>query len=294
MARLVPCDFCGGKTLWWGRWPGLIPGTHWELFLCDVDAVLTLRRDCSKPLRQVDQVEYHAVQYGGTGNEELLRLVEDLAAVASELSRWLPEPGRLPVVELGAGRGALTAALARDGHIVASSEPAVDLVESARAVLDLTVDEIQPFEAFEHLNHLPQDSVGSVVMWHVVEHLEDSWEVLRACTSRLVESGTLILQVPMAAPEWLYEAHRFVVLPGFAEALAARLDMFLAYVNVDIERLFMTVILSRSDIPTVDMRPPGLTRSSLPSDYAEWLVESRIVHERRTSRELPMGEFEEG
>ena len=294
MAHLVPCDFCGGRTLWWGRWPGLVAGTHWELFLCDVDRVLTLRWDQSAPPRQVDQVEYHAVQYGETEKDFLLRLVDDLAAVTSELRTWLPEPGRLPVVELGAGRGALTAALARDGHIVASSEPAVGLVESARSVLDLTVDEIQPCGAFEHLDQLAEGSVGSVVMWHVIEHLEDSWEVLRACTSRLAESGTLILQVPMAAPEWLYQAHRFVALPRFAEALAARLDMSLAYVNVDIERLFMTVVLSRSAVPTVDMRPQGLPLSSLPGDYAAWLVESRIVRERRTSQELPMGELHEG
>ena len=104
-----------------------------------------------------------------------------------------------PVLEVGAGHGTFTEALAAFGSVTAV-EPGSHAasVLAARYTGDARVTSIQGV-----VNDVPAESpFGSAVMINVLEHIEDGRGVLRAVFDRLEPGGQLCIWVP--AYEFLY------------------------------------------------------------------------------------------
>lgn len=283
MGKRVACALCGGKTTRWAQWPGLPMGTTWNLYMCPTDQILTVA-GADLTAIHVDQLDFHERKFAPT-LESVPGKREDMDRLVDELKWWLGEPGAR-VDELGAGRAAITAALARRGYEVVSSEPSEQMVATAHADYGLNDLQLRALTATQHLRELPDESTDNIVMWHVLEHVDTPLQVLQEVRRVLRPRGCLVLQMPLVAPEALFAAHAFVVLPRFPEALARLMEMTVAYVAVDLERLFITVVLSREDLGIDDRRPADLPLAGLPGDMAVWLAASRL-QDVRWQQEVP-------
>ena len=120
---------------------------------------------------------------------ELGRTVGDLDR--KRLARNLPRGGR--VFEVGAGDGRLLALLANDGFHVAGIEPAAAYAALARAA-GVAV-ETAALEA----TTLPAESQNAVVLWHVLEHLQDPSAALDRVRAWLAPEGKVLVAVPNLA-----------------------------------------------------------------------------------------------
>jgi SAM-dependent methyltransferase len=102
--------------------------------------------------------------------------------------------GELPpasrVLEIGSGRGELLAALAAEGHRVSGAEPAAAVRRAPLggrvAVSDLPLERLEQQPA----------SLDRIVLWHVLEHLDEPREALERVRPWLAPGGRLIVAVP--------------------------------------------------------------------------------------------------
>lgn len=125
---------------------------------------------------------------GETGVELLRRL--------GDLDR-LRLVGRLPpessVFEIGAGDGRLLRALRRRGYRVAGNEPSQPFADALRRQ-GFTVA-TEPVEDVE----LEPASVTAVILWHVLEHLDNPGAVVERARTWLTPGGCVVVAVPNLA-----------------------------------------------------------------------------------------------
>lgn len=147
--------------------------------------------------------------------------------VSGQPARLLRRSGVAPgarVLDVGAGTGLLVAALLDAGFDATGSEPSRASSHAARAA-GLPV-ETAPLEDIE------AEGLDAVVLWHVLEHLEDPLAALRRIRSWLKPRGALLIGVPnlsswqarLAGPQWFHldlPRHRTHFTPeGLARLLA--------------------------------------------------------------------------
>jgi SAM-dependent methyltransferase len=154
------------------------------------------------------------------------------AAVAAEaprvglISRHVA-PGQL--VELGPSQGVFAAAAKAAGFDVIGLEMDADCCVAlerdvgVRAINTVTPEAVLPALAPSR----------AVVMWHVIEHLRDPWEVLRAIAAHLEPGGVLAIAAPnphalqfaLFGKRWVHvdtPRHLWLIpLPALREDLAA-------------------------------------------------------------------------
>ena len=129
------------------------------------------------------------------------------------------------VLDAGAGGGRLVAELARRGHRTYGIEPSARSRERALATgLDVRADTLQQHEAC---------GLDAVVMWHVLEHLDDPRAAVERVRDWLRPGGLLLVGVPnpasaqarIAGPGWLHfdtPRHRVHLTPhGLAAVVRA-------------------------------------------------------------------------
>jgi SAM-dependent methyltransferase len=104
-----------------------------------------------------------------------------------ERMRFLPPPAEARhVFEIGAGDGRFVEALARRGYRAAGIEPYRGPRSNGAAVAALPLEELD----------LESASQDAVVLWHVLEHLDDPGGALRRIRPWLRPRGTLVVAVP--------------------------------------------------------------------------------------------------
>lgn len=102
-------------------------------------------------------------------------------------SRLLPPGGR--VLDVGCGRGLFLALMRRRGFAVRGTELSEATAANADPSLPIDVGDLVPGR------HAPA-SFELVSIWHVLEHLRDPAETLRAAHEALVPGGRLLLALP--------------------------------------------------------------------------------------------------
>ena len=188
------CVACGGAAAPWRTASAsdarLAALPRYELRRCSVcgsAAVVAGQRALERPAL------YREGTYGATRRldgalEPLRRLID-----CDRVRAIGPLPSTAPVLEIGAGDGRLLAALARRGHRVAGIEPSAPFAAAARA-RGLDVEPVRAEDAVR-----PPGSCGAVVLWHVLEHLEDPASTLRRAHGWLAPGGRLVIAVPNLA-----------------------------------------------------------------------------------------------
>lgn len=114
------------------------------------------------------------------------------------------------VLEVGAGAGASTAALAEQGVDVIAVDLSTDLLAEARLLLDAMAlsAELVVRNATELASVLPERSIDQVVFWAVLEHMtiEERLVALREAWTRL-EPGGLLTVVETPNRLWPFDSH---------------------------------------------------------------------------------------
>lgn len=148
-----------------------------------------------------------------------------LDAQPARLLRRAGVPRGARVLDVGAGRGRLVAALGRAGFAVTGIEPSARGADSAAAAG-------RPVSRASIEEHSSSD-LDAVVLWHVLEHLDEPAEALRRVGGWLRPGGVVLAGVPnlgsvqaaIAGEGWLHldvPRHRVHLTPRGLEALFAR------------------------------------------------------------------------
>jgi hypothetical protein len=155
--------------------------TYVRCHSCHVTSMLTVPDDLGR---------YYATDGYGRAEEELTPESARREAAKLEMVRRFTGLGRL--VEIGPGPGLFTR-VARDSGFQTT---AIEMDEHYSDYLreKLGVNAIHSSAPAEALQTLPPSR--AVVMWHVIEHLPDPWEVLRRSVANLEPGGVLALSTP--------------------------------------------------------------------------------------------------
>jgi 2-polyprenyl-3-methyl-5-hydroxy-6-metoxy-1,4-benzoquinol methylase len=167
---------------------------------------------------------------------------EHLAEHYQDLVDRLADQG--PVLDLGCGGGFLVEALAQRGTEARGVDTDLDLVRSAgRRGLDVTQQ-----TAAGALAGAAPDSLGAVVMLHVVEHLAPAElpSIVRAAHQALVDGGLLVIETPNAASLYAH-SHSFWLDPTHVRMVPA---------------LYLELVLTQAGFRDIEILP----RSPVPDD----------------------------
>lgn len=149
-------------------------------------------------------------------------------ATIAQPARVLTRAGLAPgarVLDAGAGRGRLVAELRRRGFAAEGLEPSRRSAGAAQAAgLPVARGSIEEHDAA---------GLDAVVLWHVLEHLDDPVAALERVRSWLRPGGVVLVGVPnvaslqarIAGPAWMHfdvPRHRLHLTPAGLEALWAR------------------------------------------------------------------------
>lgn len=118
------------------------------------------------------------------------------------LDRFIEDHGlRGPFLEIGCGTGTVSAHLARKGW----TGLAIDFSDVAIAQAAANLAQFPAVEVRQQALADVRGSFASVIMWDVLEHIEDDQLALRAVASLLRPGGQLLLAVPGNPREWRWD-----------------------------------------------------------------------------------------
>lgn len=217
----MSCPACGGGLASWTSVPAGEPADpRWfELRRC---------RDCGSAVTAGEPPGPEAYEQGvyRPGQPRAAGLLRAMQHAAAAQPVRLLERAGLPagarVLDAGAGGGRLVAALAARGHDAYGIEPSERSRERAAAAgLDVRDEPVHGHEAH---------GLDAVVLWHVLEHLDDPRGALERAHGWLRPGGLLLLGVPnpasaqarVAGPGWLHfdaPRHRVHLTPRGLDSL---------------------------------------------------------------------------
>lgn len=224
MSSPVACSACGGALVPWRRVPGGEPSDPARYLLLRCAGCGSARTDGEPPGPEGYELGVYAPR-----EPRVRRLLDGLQrAATAQLVRFLRDAG-LPagarVLDAGAGRGRLVGALRAAGWDAHGIEP------SARSAA-LAARAGRPVERRAIEEHDDGD-LDAVVLWHVLEHLEDPAAALARVRGWLRPGGVLLAGVPnldalqarLAGDGWLHldvPRHRSHFTPAGLRALLGR------------------------------------------------------------------------
>lgn len=218
---MTSCPACGGRLLAWRRVPAGEPSDlrSFELLRCSVCASAVT----AGPPPGSEAYEEGVYAPGPPRAAALLRAVQRLASAqpVAALERAGLAPGAR-VLDAGAGQGRLVRALRTRGYRASGIEPSRRSAGAALAA-GLAVER-------ETIEQHSDSGLGAVVLWHVLEHLEQPEAALRRARGWLEPGGLLLIGVPnpaslqaaVAGPGWLHfdaPRHRLHLTPAGLRAL---------------------------------------------------------------------------
>lgn len=198
-----------------------------------------------------DVFDYDAFERRFRGEPETI-FAEQIARYADLVA------GHEPVVEIGCGRGGFLAALRARGVAVVGVEPNADMAALAR---DGGI-EVHEQYAGEYLRSVADESLGAIVSFQVVEHLEmaDLVELVDLAAQKLCPGGVFLAETPNPA-SWIVLHTSFLLDPTHVRPIHPGLMSFLC------ERAGLTDIrvdyfapADTMHLSTLDDAPPWAAR----------------------------------
>ena len=226
---------------------------------CDVCGVIW------NPSPPADLERYYSSNYHG----EFPGLAELGAAADSERQRlWFLTQGVAPgrMAEIGPSHGVFAFAARRAGWDVTALEMDADCCRHLSEVVGVTA--VNTADPVSVLGTLPPSR--AIAMWHVIEHVPDPWDVLRAVAENLEPGGVLgvatpnpdSLQARVFGARWVHlDAPRHLTLIPFdalvSEARSAGLELQAAVTNDELGTIIGRNGWSRSVSPPPALLLPG-------------------------------------
>lgn len=197
------------------------------------------------------QIAFHEIYWCADTKIEYLRDRDSMRRVLQFHEQHLHRNRDQVVYDLGAGRGNLLACLLENGHKAAGCEPSVELSDRARAIYGLEEHQLVTADISRFLASRPGDKgrVAAIFLWHVLEHLSDAVDTLRLCADFLSETGVIIAQGPLLAPEYVYREHNFLHSESNIKWLADRSGLKVLLCEAQDPSRFVSFVLGRTQHP---------------------------------------------
>ncbi len=132
--------------------------------------------------------------YYGPENVKFIPVAERIIEwITNSRARWLHNQisPHSRILDIGCGRGLLLKALAQLGHECHGTERSELAATQARRIVEIKIY-TKPLDECA----FPENYFDLVILWHVLEHLEDPVGPLRQTSSLLKPKGILVLEVP--------------------------------------------------------------------------------------------------
>lgn len=163
------------------------------------------------PLPEVDERQMETVDDAELFNNPLLKWLHEKLIIEREIryTRTLLGKDRFSVLDVGCGTGWTSGVWARHGVDVTGLEPSASRARIARERSGITV--IESFVEGLETNQI----FDVVIIRHVLEHLENPFQVIQQIKAHLVDNGILLLIVPNidCLGKILFKEHWTWVLP---------------------------------------------------------------------------------
>ncbi|MFZ1153606.1 MAG: class I SAM-dependent methyltransferase [Solirubrobacteraceae bacterium] len=183
----MPCRLCGGpstfKFLVGDRNRGLGPG-RFEYRLCEACGAIAM----TEVPHDLDR--YYAIDGYGSAAQEMTPELVRREQAKLELMAELEPPAE--IIEIGPGPGLFTRSAKAAGFALTALEMDAHYCQDLSERFDVRAIQTTSPEAV--LPTLP--ACDAVVMWHVLEHLPNPWEVLARSAEKLAPGGLLGLSTP--------------------------------------------------------------------------------------------------
>lgn len=161
------------------------------------------------------------------------------------------------ICEVGAGRGSLLKALRDEGYSAIGCEYSHKLVCAGRVAYDLSDNVFFQLNAWDLPNYLRENSIkpSVFVMWHVIEHIQNSFALLESLISVCADDITVIFQTPLPVPEYVFPEHLFFPSTETYHFVAERLGLSIKLLNIIPYTRYVTCVMSNKDIPEGNIYP---------------------------------------
>jgi SAM-dependent methyltransferase len=210
------------------------------------------------------QITFHEeVLWNETTAEEMLQAAADLTQTVQDFRSYFGDATQDRLVcDIGAGRASLTQALIQSGYRVLACEPAPGLVRLAREHYGLGEDVLleMTWEAFLEWLDTHEIRPDAFVLWHVLEHVDNPIELLRALRARLSLDGRIVLQLPLLYGPYVYPEHNFFLTAGGLARVASAAGLDLESTDLDLDNLYFTAALAPGETRPFSPAPDGVAR----------------------------------
>lgn len=187
-----------------------------------------------------DLARYYPADYhGAPGELARISLAAELERYKIDIVKRFKSSGRL--LEVGTSYGAFCLLAKECGFEVSAIEMDADCCHVLETVVGVSA--ICSADAASTMDRLEQD-FDVVALWHSIEHIPFSWEVMSAAARRLVPGGILLIAAPnpeafqfhLLRKYWAHiDAPRHLYLPpmAFLSGLGARMGLSMTWQTTD-------------------------------------------------------------
>jgi hypothetical protein len=231
-----------------------------DLFPCPTCHSLTTlphNKDVSSPDAQAGFHEY----IFGTDASRFNSYINDVASLRRLITNDYPiyfgDKTSELLCEVGAGRGSLLKALRDEGYSAIGCEYSQRLVSAGRAAYGLPDSVFFQINAWDLPAYLRDNSIkpSVLVMWHVIEHIQHSLELLESLVKVCADKIMLIFQTPLPVPEYVYPEHLFFPSTETYHFVAERLGLSVKLLYVIPYTRFVTCVMSNKGVPEGKIYP---------------------------------------
>ncbi|WP_225135876.1 class I SAM-dependent methyltransferase [Pseudomonas putida] len=233
----------------------------------------------------LQQVKFHEDWWDESSKDELDEVLSNVKNLVGDLQTYLGsnDPDNL-VIELGSGRGSLLRALLDEGYNAYGCEPAPKLVALARQHYGLAQDRLFEIPGGQFLDHVVPALTGhvqAIVLWHVLEHLENPMQLVGKLYEMLREGGCLILQLPMFCKQYVYPEHYFFPSQATFEYMAKSVGFQVEAVDYDLNNFFVTVCFRKSTLSVLSKTNELIEKMSNMTAFAQAVfLRDEVIQER--------------
>lgn len=161
------------------------------------------------------------------------------------------------ICEVGAGRGSLLKALCDEGYSAFGCEYSEKLVATGKTIYGMPNSIFFQLNAWDLPSYLEANSIKPtvLVMWHVIEHIQNSFALLESLISACADNITLIFQTPLPVPKYVFPEHLFFPSTETYHFVAERLGLSIKLLNIIPYTRYVTCVMSNKDVPKGNIYP---------------------------------------
>lgn len=201
----------------------------------------------------VEQIKLHENMWISQDKKEWLDAKNGMVDMIEKQKHIIgdTDPSHL-VLDIGAGRANLSAALNEHGYHFASCEPSEGLYTQAIQNYNLDSSQIKNIDAMTFLEETVKSMDGNtkiitIYLWHVLEHIKDSKKVLDFIVKYFsCKRLNIMIQMPMLKSEYIFPEHYFLATPDWYYYLQKFMGLKLVDFSQSNNRMFISGFYSNN------------------------------------------------